>query len=864
MRKLFILFILLAWTVLPLAPAKAAAAPTCAQPAGFRLDGVELSLCLPFAVGAFRLPEPDNKIQVATGEDASGQGELAITAMPLGTRPSSEILPVLQTGQEQSYRDQLQDFRVQQGGVWVGSPQLSLFGQSVSGATNMLTLAADGVHPQPVQISEWLAEAGGRIWLVRLSENLSQGGANPLQPQSIPAGISLSALNPDAPSTSLSSLQAVPPAATSLPAPQAVQTNLPAPAWWNGDCDTVNYQVRNPGHPAYPLGASYLGMKACGPRFFDYRVDTLIGFYPGAYGQFEWECVELSMRFMYLAYGVPPYGANGNQVVSAYRGSRLKSISNKTVGKAPQPGDVLSYGISTTVGHTSVVTASNVNAYGNGTISIIEQNDSASGARSHDVTNWNVIDSMGVIGWLHDPTYDNQLPPVVTFSPLNPAPNAWYHANQSIAFSSSDYVGLWGYSQAWDADPGGSVPQVTSSASGSAGFSGLREGQHTLYVRVWDNLPAHNSQVYTTGWYGLDTTSPQGKLGSFLDGATITTRSLPLDVSPLADSGGSGLGHARITAFWAGHSAVEVVSNITAAGTYAWDLCVSGVPDGQLVSLSLDVWDQAGNVSLAAGGVRHFVKNYACSTPVQVHLDGPTSLTPLYTGAANECTHYWKQFTDLNNHPAYLTLNADTAAHSTNSARWTPSLPAAGQYRVEAFIPHHTYYQLCNTFPPGYDSANASYLIQYQGGSTSVAVNQQSYSDQWADLGSYSFAAGAAGSVELSDLTGETKLSRYVVFSELRFTPLAAPATCFGINVGIFPAGSAGIAVTPPNCGDGQYTPGTVVQLTLKPQPGMTFNRWEGGQGGWANPISMVMDGDKAVVAYFSYANLIYLPLMGR
>jgi hypothetical protein len=862
MRKLFILFSILVWTVLPLAPAQAAAAPACANRAAFRLDGVELSVCLPFAVGAFRLPEPDNKIQVATGGDASGLRELAITAMPLGTRPSSESLPVLQTGQEQSYRELLQDFRMQQGGVRVGAPQMSLFGHSVSGATNILPLAADGVHSQPVRISEWLTEAGGRVWLVRLSENLPAATDSPL-PQSIAEGMALSAPDPGAPSTSLSSLKAAPPATLSLPAPQSVQTNLPFPTWWSGECDTNNYQAKN-GRPAYPLGASFLGMQACGPRFMDYPHDTLVGFFYGAYGQLEWECVELSMRFMYLAYGVPPYGANGNAVVSKYNGTRLVKVINKTAGKAPQAGDVLSYNPYSTVGHTSVVTASSVDAYGNGTVSIIEQNASANGARTHTVSNWNVEDNQGVIGWLHDPSYDNQLPPLVTFSALNPASNHWYNASQNIAFSSSDYVGLWGYSQAWDADPGGAAPQVTSSASGTADFRGLSQGQHTLYVRVWDNSPAHHSQVYGSGWYGIDTTPPYGNLSSLVDGETIATRSLPLGVLPLADNGGSGLGHARITASWAGHSAVEVVSNISAAGMYTWDLCVSGVPDGQPVSVSLDAWDQAGNASLAAGGVRHFVKNYACSTPLQVNLEQPTSLTPANTGLANECTHYWKQFTNLNNHPAFLTLNADGAAHSTNSARWTPSLPSAGQYRVEAFIPHHTYFQLCNTLPPGYDTANASYLIQYQGGSASVTINQQAYSDQWADLGTYTFAPGAAGYVELSDLTGETKLSRYVAFSELRFTPLTAPAVCFGVNLGIFPTGSAGITVTPPNCGESQYTPGTQVQVTLSPQPGMTFNRWEGSQAGRSNSISISMDGDKALVGYLSYANVIFLPLMAR
>ncbi len=52
----------------------------------------------------------------------------------------------------------------------------------------------------------------------------------------------------------------------------------------------------------------------------------------------------------------------------------LVKISNGTAGKPPQAGDILSYGMTSLYGHTSVVTGSNVDGSGNGTITIIEQN----------------------------------------------------------------------------------------------------------------------------------------------------------------------------------------------------------------------------------------------------------------------------------------------------------------------------------------------------------------------------------------------------------------------------------------------------------------------------------------------------------
>ena len=70
---------------------------------------------------------------------------------------------------------------------------------------------------------------------------------------------------------------------------------------------------------AHPLGASYRGVEVCGPRpGADGAPNRLVRFFPGAWGELEWQCVELSMRYLYLAYGVLPYGANGKDVVANY------------------------------------------------------------------------------------------------------------------------------------------------------------------------------------------------------------------------------------------------------------------------------------------------------------------------------------------------------------------------------------------------------------------------------------------------------------------------------------------------------------------------------------------------------------------
>ena len=119
------------------------------------------------------------------------------------------------------------------------------------------------------------------------------------------------------------------------------------------------------------------------------------------------------MRFMYVAYGVSPYGANGKDVVDNYTpaaGGGLVKVANGVPGTAPTPGDVISFGPTATsaLGHTGVVASANVDGTGNGTIRILSQNDTADGWRDVSVSNWSVNGPAGglgaVTGWLHKPT----------------------------------------------------------------------------------------------------------------------------------------------------------------------------------------------------------------------------------------------------------------------------------------------------------------------------------------------------------------------------------------------------------------------------------------------------------------------------
>ncbi len=112
---------------------------------------------------------------------------------------------------------------------------------------------------------------------------------------------------------------------------------------------------------------------------------------------------------------------------------------------------------------------------------------------------------------------------------------------------------------------------------------------------------------------------------------------------------------------------------------------------------------------------------------------------------------------------AYYTFATDTPAQSANRGTWRANLPQRGTYRVLAYVPRD-----CGI---GTLTGRAAYVVRSASGTVVVPVNQDGV-DGWVDLGAYSFDAGASGSVELDDLTGEALVSRRaIVFDAVKWVP---------------------------------------------------------------------------------------------
>jgi len=96
---------------------------------------------------------------------------------------------------------------------------------------------------------------------------------------------------------------------------------------------------------------------------------------------------------------------------------------------------------------------------------------------------------------------------------------------------------------------------------------------------------------------------------------------------------------------------------------------------------------------------------------------------------------------------------------------------------------------------------------------------------------------------------GECAVEQYVYYADV----------CTTLDVVVNPSGAGTVTTDPtPNCGLDQYIPGTEVDLTASPV--ISFTHWSGNASGSDNPVSIIMDSDKLVVANFgavSYDDII-------
>ncbi len=118
---------------------------------------------------------------------------------------------------------------------------------------------------------------------------------------------------------------------------------------------------------------------------------------------------------------------------------------------------------------------------------------------------------------------------------------------------------------------------------------------------------------------------------------------------------------------------------------------------------------------------------------------------------------------------------------------WTPNIPATANYKVEVYIPA----SFTDTYSSAAVTSSAYYKIYYNGGNTTVAVNQLANQGTWVDLGTYEFLTGQSGYVYLGDAVASADNGKKVLFDAVKFTQMSVAmqlditnVTCKGANDG--------------------------------------------------------------------------------
>ncbi len=116
--------------------------------------------------------------QGAMTESRNPFSYFAIAAVPFGTTPPSEAVPIAEHGIAKDYLAALRKGRAQYELEFrPNGPVATLFSQKATGQVSLLQLTLTSVDgsTKPTLYVEWVVEAGPRIWIVRIVKQLPDG-----------------------------------------------------------------------------------------------------------------------------------------------------------------------------------------------------------------------------------------------------------------------------------------------------------------------------------------------------------------------------------------------------------------------------------------------------------------------------------------------------------------------------------------------------------------------------------------------------------------------------------------------------------------------------------------------------------------
>jgi uncharacterized delta-60 repeat protein len=773
-------------------------------------------------------------------------GILTIKAILPGNRPGPGR-PVYLSGEAAIYRLAVMNQETAKTDRLVSNGPAAIFwNESIPGIQEDLTLSLSTGNLQ-VRSIEWVVVHNGRLWSFNFAWDIGMQNAGDWQA----ASRNFSVDQPDEKSGDTASdlgaafLAFQPSVGIS---PQTAPIDVNKPAWWNGStCDDASYYAATGVHSIVLGSVWHHGVYACGTNPMSAMVDRVVQFFPGAWGEYEFECVELVMRFLYQEWGIAPFSGNGNTIKANAPASMVFYKNDGSRGIVP--GDVITENASAqnSAGHTMVVTAVSLDVTGTGTVNILEQNASSAGQRSLNVVNGQIQPDtwcwgQTIQGWLHvkgnqdDGNVDPTFVPVVgsdkriSAVALKPTSQKILIAGDFTAFDGTSINEIARLNtdgtldSAYNPKPGvtaaaGDTPSVDALAvytDGDYKGKALIGGHFTNYNNA-SPARAYIARLNSDG--SLDTSfTPAAAINADVYKIVIVN---PADAASKILVGGAGILHQLLS------NGTRDTSFVGTMDSAVRDIAIQ--PDGKIViggSFSkVDGINRAGIARLSSTGLLDATFNPGTGTGTETVKT--LSLDPdgrVLIGGT------FSAYNDTSRNKV-ARLNADGSLDTTFDPGTGFALPAAVVRTILA--------QSDGRVLIGGDFSS------YNGNSVNF-IARLSYSGSL----DTSFSSSLDGGVQAMLLQPDGKVLVVGDFTKHVNRLINNVESCYALTTQASPPAGGSLLIDPaPNCPGNKYLSGTQVQLTVVLNPNYWLLNWSGDGSGSTNPLVLNLDANKAVTA---------------
>ena len=857
-------------------PAAASASPyslTCAtQPVRLSLASEQITFCsptsLPFSAVEDSLSDPN--VNYAGVSQLQGYAFANIRAVA-SDNASGPSMPFYTAGDLEGYRQAVRQSQAAQTNSRLSAaPTASLWGEEVAGLQADYDLSTS-LGVLSLRTVEWDLEHDGRLWVFLLTWDTGLPNADEWENAAghfIVQDISATKLADTAVDLGIVSKTKQ----NGNVLPQGGPVDVGAPSWWNGICDDVNYSAdpaTNHDHSS-PLGGSWHGVVACGPRPMDRGyLGHLERFFPGAYGEFEFQCLELAMRFLYLEWAISPWAGNAKSIKDSAPSSVIFFANDGT--HPIIPGDIITEdGLSDwDGGHAMVVTGVTVDGTGTGTVSILEQNSILDGDRDLPIDEWDMGTDpwthKHIQGWLHvkantangdaDPAF------VPTGTAFNGPATALGLQTSGKIIVGGEFVGYNGASRNHIArlNADGSLDGVAfngdgiSIASGTAQVMALKV-QSDNRVLVGGQFDHYNTTSARANFARL--TSDGLIDDTFVPPALMAATSGTPSVNAIAvQSDGKIIIAGNFnTLDGAAHNYIARLNGTTGAV----DSGFTAGADGTIYALAAQSDDK-----ILVGGTFSHIGATARSGIARLNSDGTldTGFNPVGIGPAGKSVNSIA-FQSMAATEDRILIAGDFATYNGTARSGIARLNASDG-------------SLDTTFTPGDGiEGTAPYLktvlAQPDDGRILIGGNFATYNNVSASnflrlnydgtrdatfMPRGDFASSETGKFVIPVLLqSDSKILLGGQFTNNIARLLNSFDSCYTLTTAASPPAGGHVDVNPaPNCPGGKYVAGTAVQLSADPNEGLEyiFTNWSGDASGSSTPFTVTMTTNKSITAHF-------------